>query len=64
MPHYEQQDGRNDPPKIMPVMGLMAPLRSGPLRAAGSIDPGKAISLTKPSFARNQPYVLHVLCDS
>ena len=46
------------PPKIMPVMGLMAPLRSGPLRAAGSIDPGKAISLTKLSFARNEPYIL------
>jgi hypothetical protein len=42
----------------MPVMGLMAPLRSGPLRAAGSIDPGNAISLTKPSFARNEPYIL------
>jgi hypothetical protein len=30
--------------------------------SVGSIDPGKAISLTKPSFARNEPYILHVLC--
>jgi hypothetical protein len=32
--------------QIVPVTGLMAPLRSGPLRA-GSIEPGKAISLTE-----------------
>ena len=37
------------PPKIMPVIGLIAPLKSGPLRAAGSIEPGKtAISLMIP----------------
>ena len=29
----------------MAVNGLMAPVRSGPLRAAGSIEPGKAKSL-------------------
>ena len=53
------------PPKIMPVMGLMAPLRSGPLRAAGSIDPGKAMFTheTLIPLEMNLTY-LHVLCDS
>src|ERR1700735_2711179 len=47
----------------MPVSGLMAPERSGPLRAAGSIEPGKAMSLIGVHASEKAP-TLPVLCDT
>src|SRR6476469_5797778 len=49
------------PPKIMPVIGLMAPLRSGPLRA-GSIEPGNAMSVMGLLVAQSP--TLRTVCDS
>jgi hypothetical protein len=44
---------------MIPVTGLMAPLRSGPLRA-GSIEPGREMSAMELLVAQNESFAYNM----